>query len=180
MPKSNARETRLQKARAWLPTYNGEHLVRGYKKKFSVDAICALKELLELGAISPEEAIRRREIALAERATPKDAAELRNGPAGKNHEWVNGQLLQTNKKWSQFKQSQRQWIQQCTAEAHAAYVVAKGKPPVKSGKDDVLNAVYEKIEERGIWIPYGEFAAHVGKMVDCLNRRARVAENQEN
>jgi len=49
---------------------------------------------------------------------PKKPA--KNGRAGKNHEWVNGQLLQTNKKWSHLKQQQKMWIQQATAKEHAA------------------------------------------------------------
>jgi len=40
----------------------------------------------------------------------------------KNHIKQNGQLLQTNKKWSALKQSQKTWIQESTATEHAAYM----------------------------------------------------------
>jgi len=35
----------------------------------------------------------------------------------------------------------------------------------------VLDKVHEHINERGIWIPYGEFHSHVGVMIDRLNRK---------
>jgi len=40
---------RLQMARHWIPTYNGTKIVKGYKKKFAVDTLTALRELQELG-----------------------------------------------------------------------------------------------------------------------------------
>jgi len=91
--------------------------------------------------------------------------------AGKNHEWVNGQLLQTNKKWSQLKERQKTWIQETTAKEHAAFVETHGRLPMQKQKEAVLDAVHERINERGIWIPYGEFKPNVSKMIDRLNRR---------
>lgn len=70
-----------------------------------------------------------------------------------------------------MKQSQRTWIQEMTAKEHAAYISKYGKLPMKKGKETVLNKVYEHINERNIWIPYGEFKSHVGVMIDRLNRR---------
>ena len=43
---------------------------------------------------------------------------------------------------------------------------------MKRGKEAVLDAVHDRVNERGIWIPYGEFAANVGKMIDRLNRKS--------
>jgi hypothetical protein len=43
------RAGRLQSARSWLPTYNGKNVVAGYRKRFAVDWVCALKELEMLG-----------------------------------------------------------------------------------------------------------------------------------
>ena len=58
-----------------------------------------------------------------------------------------------------------------TAKEHAAYVGEHGKLPVKKGKEAVLDKVHEHINERGIWIPYGEFHSHVSVMIDRLNRK---------
>lgn len=35
-------------------TYEGSHIVRAYCKKFKVDILCALNDLGEIGALSPE------------------------------------------------------------------------------------------------------------------------------
>jgi hypothetical protein len=90
----------------------------------------------------------------------------------KNHEWRNGSLLQTNKKWSALKQSQRTWIQEITAKEHAAYVEEHGKLLMKKSKEMVLDKVHDSINERDIWIPYGEFYSHVSVMLDRLNRKS--------
>ncbi|PYS54587.1 MAG: hypothetical protein DMG13_07660 [Acidobacteria bacterium] len=48
------RSGRLQAAKAWMASYSGKNIVRGYRKHFAVDSICALRELGMLGvAIDP-------------------------------------------------------------------------------------------------------------------------------
>ena len=39
----------LQMAKHWIPTYNGTKIVKGYKKKFAVDTLTAIRDLQELG-----------------------------------------------------------------------------------------------------------------------------------
>jgi hypothetical protein len=58
-----------------------------------------------------------------------------------------------------------------TAKEHEAYVEEHGKLPMKKSKDTVLGKVHDLINERGIWIPYGEFHSHVSVMIDRLNRK---------
>ena len=43
--KRTKREQRLQAARPWLAKYEGKHIVKGYRKHFGVDIICAITEL---------------------------------------------------------------------------------------------------------------------------------------
>ena len=43
------RQARLQSARAWIPTYRGKNIVRGYRRWYGVDLICAIRELRMLG-----------------------------------------------------------------------------------------------------------------------------------
>jgi len=50
----------------------------------------------------------------------------------KNHELINGKLLQTNKKWSALKQSQKQWISEVVREEYARYVTEKALNRLKS------------------------------------------------
>lgn len=94
------------------------------------------------------------------------------GVAMKNHIWQDGKLLQTNKKWSHLKERQRSWIHEITREEHAAYVAEHGRLPMKKRKEDVLDKVHERVVARDIWIPYGEFRAHVYKAIDRLNHKS--------
>jgi len=59
-----------------------------------------------------------------------------------------------------------------TAKEHAAYVEEHGKLPMKKNKDAVLDKVHDHINERDIWIPYGEFLSHVSVMIDRLNHKS--------
>jgi hypothetical protein len=93
----------------------------------------------------------------------------------KNHVKVDGRLLQTNNKWSHLKERQRLWIHEITMEEHAAYVEKYGRLPLKSGKEAVLDKVYDRINEREMWIPWGEFKTHAGKFIDRRNRKLREA-----
>ena len=54
LTKAERREIRLRKARQWVLTYEGKHIVRAYRKRFNVDPTCALKDLGEIGALAPE------------------------------------------------------------------------------------------------------------------------------
>ena len=90
----------------------------------------------------------------------------------KNHVKVDGKLLQTIKKWSHLKNSQKTWIFEIAKEEHAAYVKAHGKLPMKQSKRIVVDKVYGRIREREIWIPYDEAAANIGKYIDRENRKS--------
>lgn len=72
--KTQRREQRLMKARQWVLTYEGTHIVRAYRKRFKVDPTCALKDLGEIGALSPEKLSAMKqteEIRLRQRAAEK-------------------------------------------------------------------------------------------------------------
>lgn len=90
----------------------------------------------------------------------------------KNHVCRDGKLLQTNKKWSALKQSQREWIYDLTRMEHAAYVEKNGRLPMKKRKDEVIDFVYGRLDERGVWIPYREFRSHVAVYIDKLNHKS--------
>ena len=62
--KEERRQARLRKGRQWVLTYEGSHIVRDYRKRFNVDNTCAMKDLREIGALSPE---KRAEMQQAER-----------------------------------------------------------------------------------------------------------------
>src|SRR5699024_12663211 len=76
----------------------------------------------------------------------------------KNHIKVNGKLLQTNKRFSQLKQSQKEWI------ATELYKLYHDKMKERcttrklpgNHRDEVISSLYKKFEEREIWILYHE------------------------
>lgn len=76
----------------------------------------------------------------------------------KNHIKINGKLLQTNKRFSQLKQTQKEWI---ATELYKLYHDkmkerrTTRKLPAHH-RDEVISSLYKKIEEREIWIPYRE------------------------
>ena len=74
--KTERREVRLRKARQWVLTYEGSHIVRAYRKRFKVDPTCALADLGEIGALQPEKlAIMKQneEIRLQKRREEREA-----------------------------------------------------------------------------------------------------------
>lgn len=55
MKKTPKREYRLRSAKSWIKTYLGNNIVKGYSKKYSVDKLCAVKELRMIGVVISEE-----------------------------------------------------------------------------------------------------------------------------
>jgi len=210
---------RLQMAKAWLPSYNGTKIVKGYRKKFAVDILTAISDLQELGvqldpayvAAATAGEIRKREQAQEkkqEKLMEQHGLELmyeemgvwdyvydgynddidiisnhrinfenRIGTvkkAGKNHVKVNGTLLQTNKKWSQLKQKQRDWIYEIAREEHFKFIEENKRLPMKTGKKKLIAVIETKVDERNIWLPSHELESGIGKYIDRLNRRADV------
>ncbi len=55
MKNTPKRERRLNSAKNWIQTYSGNNHVKGYSKKYSVDKLCAVKELRMIGVEISEE-----------------------------------------------------------------------------------------------------------------------------
>jgi hypothetical protein len=55
MKKTPKREFRFSSAKSWIKTYKGDNIVKGYSKKYSVDKLCAVKELRMIGVEISEE-----------------------------------------------------------------------------------------------------------------------------
>mgnify|MGYP000677194578 CR=1 FL=1 len=101
----------------------------------------------------------------------------------KNHEWVDGKLLQTNKKYSHLKQKQKEKIYQWMYEAYCSKYQELGKFPETRDDDDILLRVMDKIEEAEIWIPYGEINKHYQSIRQNLRKRLNrelIKEKAEN
>jgi ribosomal protein L34E len=55
MKQTLKREHRLRSAKDWLKTCSGNNVVKGYSKKYSVNKLCAIKELRMIGIEISEE-----------------------------------------------------------------------------------------------------------------------------
>lgn len=55
MKKTLKREFRLRSAKSWIKTNSGNNVIKGYLKKYSVDKLCAVKELRMIGVEILEE-----------------------------------------------------------------------------------------------------------------------------
>lgn len=89
----------------------------------------------------------------------------------KNHKWVGGKLLQTDKKFSQLKETQKEKINNWLYDEYKRIYDQVDKPPDSRRNDEILNAVYEKIEESEIWIPYGEVRQYFYSRKNALCKR---------
>ena len=75
----------------------------------------------------------------------------------KNHKLIDGRLLQTDKKYSNLKMKQKEKINLWINEEIRAYYERNGNFPRKpEAFMDVLDRLYTRIEDAGIWIPYDE------------------------
>ena len=87
----------------------------------------------------------------------------------KNHEWIDGRLLQTNKKYSQLKLKQKERIHEWMYTAFRDSYKKAGKYPGKREDEDILDAVMQKIISADIWIPEYEVEKHYRKIKNNLN-----------
>lgn len=96
----------------------------------------------------------------------------------KNHEWVDGQLLQTNKKYSHLKQAQKDKIHRWMYYAYKQFFLDHNRFPGQKDTDEVLSFVMERIDEAGIWIPYGEVTKHYREKMSDYHKRVLKEESQ--
>ena len=94
----------------------------------------------------------------------------------KNHEWVDGQLLQT--KYSHLKQAQKDKIHRWMYYAYKQFFLDHNRFPGQKDTDEILSFVMERIDEAGIWIPYGEVAKHYREKMSDYHKRVLKEEAQ--
>ena len=83
------RAARLQAARHWIPTFNGQSVVRSYARWFGVDLRCALKELQLLGVGLDPRYVEALRTTLRNRGRHRKATESEPEaiPEGHGSEW---------------------------------------------------------------------------------------------
>ena len=78
----------------------------------------------------------------------------------KNHRIVNGQLLQTNKKFSHLYQDQKNRITEWIYEEYRNICVTHGRVPNKEDDVHIVSCVMERITDDKMWIPEGEITIY--------------------
>ena len=89
----------------------------------------------------------------------------------KNHIMVGGNLLQTNKKFSHLKNSQKEKINGWLYEEYEKLWKENGRAPGKPQKEIIINSVYAKIEEAEIWLPLDELCSHYESHINKFRKR---------
>ena len=88
-----------------------------------------------------------------------------------NHEWVDGRLLQTDKRFSQLKQTQRERINGWLYWEYRTVFEQLGVAPDARYNARILDAVYIKIQEAQIWVPFGEVARYFYSRKNVFRKR---------
>lgn len=91
----------------------------------------------------------------------------------KNHKIIDGRLLQTNKKFSALKESQKTKIAEWEYEAYKECYLKSKKIPDKRREDEILFLVTEKIESAEIWVPEDEIYKHYQSRHSKLLKRLK-------
>jgi len=78
----------------------------------------------------------------------------------KNHEWIDGKLLQTNKKYSQLKLKQKEKIYEWMYAAFRDVFQQNGRFPGQKQDEVILDKVMDIIRAAEIWIPEYEVEKH--------------------
>lgn len=91
----------------------------------------------------------------------------------KNHEITDGRLVQTDKKYSHLKLRQKEKIAEWMFQETRDFYTKKYTFPNDKQLSEVVDKVYEKIEEAGIWVPYGEVLKHYKSKRSNVNKRVK-------
>ena len=91
----------------------------------------------------------------------------------KNHKMVEGRLLQMDKKFSALKEKQKTKIAEWFYEAYRKCYMESDKIPGKRDNEKILEYVFHKIDEAGIWISDGEIYAYYNSRKGRLQKRLK-------
>ena len=201
LKKTPPRIKRLQLAKIWISTYTGENIVKGYKKHFALTPLGAIKDLQLLGYEFTEEYVQQVKISEINKSKKKKVEDDSDDIVEdndidfegychsdisskikrfKNHQLIDGRLLQTNKKFSQLKERQKNLIGEWFYEECLEFFKqTKRFPSSKNEKEVILDVVYQKIEEGNIWIPFIEIKQYFSKKQTKLRNRITLKFNGE-
>ena len=97
----------------------------------------------------------------------------------KNHEMIDGKLLQINKKYSALKLKQKEKIAEWMFQETKDFYTKKYTFPNDKQLSKVVDRVYDQIEKAEIWISYDEVFKHYKSKRSNINKRVRKALNEK-
>lgn len=71
-----------------------------------------------------------------------------------------------------LKEKQKNWIMETARQEYDRFVRERGKLPVHGSNQQLIEHIYEVIEAKGVWIPYGEVKRVLGARIAHWNRQA--------
>ena len=84
---------------------------------------------------------------------------------------VDGRLLRTDKQFRHLKQRQQETISQWLYEEYRRYWLEAGHEPLPRDTGRIVDAVMEKIEAAGIWIPEQEIHQYFSRKKSHFKNR---------
>ena len=87
----------------------------------------------------------------------------------KNHEMIDGKLLQTDKKYAQLKLKQKEKIAEWMFQATRDYYTKKYTFPNDKHLEEVVDVVYEKNRK------CGKFGFHMVKYLSTINQNVQIS-----
>lgn len=98
----------------------------------------------------------------------------------KNHKNVNGKLLQMDKTYSSLKQRQKEKIADWMYEETLLFYHQHGKMPAGDECVEIINQVYQCIEQAEIWIPFSEIETrYIKKKTSIIKRINKESKHIE-
>ncbi len=89
----------------------------------------------------------------------------------KNYKLTNGQLLKTNKTFSDLKMKQKEKINQWLHESYLKFYKENSRIPTKKDDNIILEYVFKKINKNNIWISEHEIKKYFFSRKNKLNKK---------
>lgn len=99
--------------------------------------------------------------------------------SGKNHMKSDGMLIRTDKQFRHLKNSQKEKISNWLYDEYSKIFDKIGKAPDSGKNEEIVSAVYEKIENCGILIPYYEVEKYYCSKKNKYRKRYENAKSSE-
>lgn len=94
----------------------------------------------------------------------------------KIHKKIDGQMIHINKRWSDLKRTQREFIYNLMRDNYKQFIEKNNKLPNKKEQSIILDTVYQSITDRNINIPYGEVEKYFKSKITKFNKLLKTEE----